>query len=724
MSIDRPTFSPMWHRVRPLKPRLRPHVQITRQHYRGRRWHVVHDPAANQFYRLTPVGHEIISSLDGSRTVEEAWEQALTRHGDAAPTQPEVVELLGQLYNANLLALDAPPEVEQLMHRRRERIRKRVTQQAIGLMYFRLRLLNPDAILTALEPIFRPVLNRWGFLTWCVLVLAGLIAIIPEWPRLVGRFDEFVAPANAGWMLVIFVLLKLWHELGHGVICKRLGGQVPEAGVMLLVLLPSPYVDASSAWSFSSKWQRMAVGAGGMIFELTLAAAAAFVWILTPDGSLAKQLAYFTMLTASIATIVFNINPLMRFDGYYILADLIEVPNLMSRSSQHLNYLVQRYVFRLDNPRAVSSQPGERAILVTYGLLAMVYRVFVFVAISLWIVGQWFIIGLFLACWSLGAWFLIPTGKFIHWLATNPSLTDRRASAILTSIAALAALALLVGALPLPDWRRSQGIVQSATETGIFFETDGFVREAFVRPGSRVAQGDPIARLESPELERAIRENAAALEEIAVIVQQARGTDDAGSALLAQSQQALLEQQRTELEHRRAGLNITAPHAGIIVGSDPMLSVGAFMKRGQLLCAIVDPSDLRVAATLPTGEGAWFNEIPREQLVAQLRTASRPWRVVETGRVWSPAAAQGRLPHAALGFLGGGQVQTQARDEAGLEPMRPHFTIYLEAAEGLDGQPLGQPGERVWVRFALPNRPLLGQLIDRIQKTLQGRVNL
>ena len=714
----------MWHRVRAATPRLRPHVQITRQHYRGRRWHVVHDPAANQFYRLTPVGHELISLLDGRRTVDEAWEQVLARHGDGAPTQPEVVELLGQLYNANLLALGAPPEVEQLLHRGRERLRKKVTQQAIGLLYFKLRLINPERLLQALEPIFRPVLNRWGFLAWAVLVLSALIAVLPQWSRLVGRFDEYVSPANFGWMIAAYVVLKLWHELGHGLICKRFGGQVPEAGVMLLVLIPSPYVDASSAWAFRDKWQRIAVGAGGMMFELAAAAVAAFLWLLLPDGALAKQLAYYVMLSASVATIFFNVNPLMRFDGYYMLADLIEVPNLASRANQHLHYLFQKHVYRLDNARPVSSLPGEQAILLVYGLASLVYRVLIFLGITMWLVGQWFILGVVLATWSVAAWFLGPTGKFVHWLATAPMLAEHRGRTVAISLASMALVAALVGVVPLPDWRHGAGVVQSPRETGVFFEAEGFVRAALVRTGARVETGSVIAELESPELERSLRGNEAEARDMRVLLQQARAKEDAGVALLAESQLNLLDRQRAELEQRRAGLTVRAPHAGVIVGADPMLAVGSFVKRGDLLCAVVDPSDLRVAASLPTGEGAWFSEVPRERLRVGMRTASRPWRVVEAGKVWSPAAAQPQLPHAALGYMGGGQIPVRPDDRSGMEPMSPQFVIYAEPGEGLDGEPLGVPGERVWLRFSLPGKPLVAQVIDRLQKALQGRVNL
>src|ERR1051326_4720145 len=363
MTPERPTFSPLWHRIRALKPRLRPHVQITRQHYRGRRWHVVHDPASNQFYRLSPVAHELVGVLDGNRAVEGAWNISLATHGDGAPTQGEVLELLGQMYNSNLLAIDTTPETEQLLSRGKERTKRRIASQALGIMFSRLRLFNPDRYWSWLEPLMRPILNKWGFFAWLAWVIWGMVAVLPYWEDLKNGFQDAVAPSQWLSVFAAFVVIKAIHETGHGVICKRFGGQVPEFGAMLLVLLPSPYVDASATWAFPNKWQRMAVGAGGMIFELAVAAVAAHVWVGTLHGGslLAHKLAFNAMFTASVTTILFNANPLMRFDGYYILSDWLEVPNLMQRSMRMLQHLAQRYIFGLERTRPPStSRPRLR----------------------------------------------------------------------------------------------------------------------------------------------------------------------------------------------------------------------------------------------------------------------------------------------------------------------------------------------------------------------------
>jgi putative peptide zinc metalloprotease protein len=725
--MERPTFSPFWHRVRALHPRLRPHVEITRQHYRGRRWHVVHDPSSNQFYRLSPVAFDFVSTLDGVRTVEESWKISLSKFGDASPTQNEIIELLSQLYNTNLLSVDTPPETEQLLARGRERTKKRLQQQAIGIMYFRIRLFNPDRLLSAVEPIIRPVLNQWGFAVWALFVAWSFLSILPQWPRLKTGFDNYLLntsnPAEWGSMLAVFITIKLIHEFGHGIICKRFGGQVPEFGTMLLVLVPAPYVDASASWAFPSKWQRAAVGAGGMIFELFVAAIAAHVWLHATDGTFVHRAAFYAMVSASVATILFNANPLMRFDGYFIMADLLEVPNLMQRSQQMVNHLVQKHIFRFKNQRPPSTQPSEQAILLSYGVLAGIYRIFLFFAITLYILGQFFIVGVFLAIWTAGAWFLLPLGKLAHWLATSSTVAEHRPRTVALTLAIAAAIALLVGVLPLPDWRRAEGVVESLSDTGVFFQTDGFVTEARVRPGDRVKTGDVLVRLTNYDLERAQSTLIARAEEARVRKRAARADDNAGAAavLVIEKQVELFTGQLAEIRKRIAALEVRAPHDGSIVAADPQLAVGAFVKRGDPLCKVVDDRRLRVTATLLQGEGAWFNEVPREQYAIRMRYASDIPTIVEGGNARSPSAALHELPHPSLTPRGGGTIEADPQDQHGRLARRATFNVYIDP---ISDMPVGKPGEHVWIRFTLPSKSLAAQVIDRVQKMLQGRVNL
>ncbi len=733
---ERSTFSPFWHRVRALKPRLRPHVQITRQHYRGKRWHVVHDPSSNQFYRLSSVGHEFVGMLDGRRTVEEAWELGLSRHGDDALTQNDVIQLLSQLHSSNLLSADVAPETEQLLTRGRERRKKKFQAQAIGLMYFKVRLFNPDRMLAWMLPIVRPLLSRVGLVVWALWVIAALVAIVPSWERLLSGVGSAVAPSNWGFMIAGFVVLKLIHEAGHGLMVKRFGGQCPELGAMMLVLIPAPYVDASAAWSFTDKWKRIAVGAGGMIFELAVAAGAAFVWLSSVEGSLAHQLAYNVIFTASVSTVLFNANPLMKFDGYYILSDLIEVPNLMQRSNQMMQFVCQKAIYRVKDPTSPTTDAREAVILLVYGVLSLAYRIFLFLSITLYVMGLMFAIGLLLAIWTAAMWFLLPLGKLAHWLATSGQLQETRTRAVLVTLL-LAALGLgALGLVPAPDRRRAQGVVESVHEAGVFFEAEAFVERALVRNGERVVKDQVLVECRSDELEAQIALVKAQTVELESKQREALRTNLA-AAQIADEYLRTIRAQMELLEKRRAALVVRAPRDGVVVGLDPAAVVGSYVRPGEELCRVVEPGAVRVTALMSQTEADWITRLLPSSYGVEMRVASSPGTLIEARTTRVVEAGSRELPHSSLGFAGGGSVAPESRDQTGLVAADRYFRaefVPTSAPAGAPGAPelafaeglgrLGVPGERVTLRFSLPWRPLMSQWMDALRKATQGRAKL
>ena len=714
-----------------MKPRLRSHVEITRQHYRARRWHVVHDPTSNQFYRLNPIAYDFVSMLDGTRDVDTAWQASLAKFGDLAPTQNEIIQLISQLYNANLLSVDSTPETEQLLRRGRERVKKKAAAQAIGIMYLKLRLFNPDRIVGALEPIVRPVINRFGFVAWLALVMYAVAILVPHWRRLADGFDHIMSPGNLWLLPVVFIITKAWHEFGHAVICRRFGGQVPECGVMLLVLLPSPYVDASAAWAFASKWKRVAVGAGGMLFELFLAAICAIIWVWAQNtgrsGELISQITYNVMITSGVSTVLFNANPLMRFDGYYMLADLLETPNLYQRSTKQLLHYVQRYIFRLENLIPPTTLAGERVILTVYGILAGVYRVFLFVSITMFVMGQFFGLGLILAAWTAAAWFLMPAGKLVHWLATSSQIGEKRGRTIAWTAGLVAAAAIIIGVIPMPDRRFGTGVVESEQRSGVFVNIDGFVAQAHKKPGDQVKAGEAILTMESEELVQLRRSQLAQLEQFKVQERQSVKEDQAAVTRVAADRVRVLNEAIAEVDRRLADLVVRAPQDGVIVGGHPEQMLGAFLKRGAPVCEVVRPETLRFTAALDQRQGGWLFDAlrgPKGPVDVDVRLYSDVSRVIPAKNVEVIPAGQLRLASAALGFKGGGQVEIEQRDETGRTAKRPVFNVRVEAEKPEELVGLCSPGERVRVRFKLPPKPLLSQWLDRLSKEIQGRVQL
>jgi putative peptide zinc metalloprotease protein len=308
------------------------------------------------------------------------------------------------------------------------------------------------------------------------------------------------------------------------------------------------------------------VGAGGMIFELAVAAAPAHYWIatLSDSGSMGHKLAFNAMFTASVTTVLFNANPLMRFDGYYILSDLLEIPNMMQRSTKMLQHLAQKYIYRVEQTRPPATTTSEQVTLVIYGVLAMAYRVFLFFSITLYMMGKLFALGLILAVWTAAAWFILPIGKFIHWLATSPQLAEFRARAILTSLVLIAVGVIGLGLVPVPDRYRVSGVVQSEARSGVFFETDGFVTKAHVQPGDFVKKGDPIVTCESDDMTSRMALAEAQLREYESLERQYT-RDSPAAAVIARERLANQQHLISEVGKRIDGLVLRAPHDGVVV---------------------------------------------------------------------------------------------------------------------------------------------------------------
>lgn len=728
--MDRPTFSQSWSRVSRLTPGLRPQVQIHRQLYRGEPWHVVHDVVSNNFFRLNPVAYHFVGLLDGRRSVEDAWKLTLERYGDAAPTQNEVIGLLGQLNQSNLLRVDLPADAAPLLERQRRRMLREVGGQLMSIFSLRFPLFNPGRMLDWLSPIARPFLSKWGLMAWLAWIVYVLFCFLPEARNFANDSSSVLAPSNWAWMILVFILVKSWHELGHGLVCKRFGGAVPEVGIMLLVLFPAPYVDATSSWNFPDKWKRLLVGAAGMMFELVIAGAAALIWLHEKEanpGSLTQQIAYNVVFLASVTTLLFNANPLLRFDGYYMLSDLLEIPNLYERSGRQLCWLFQRYAFGMNNVQPVSSLPGERVSLALYGVLSQIYRVLVMISISLFIAQAIPTLGIAIAAWSIIAWAFIPTGKFLHWLVTSPSLHDYRARAIAVSVVMFLLVAVPIGMIPVTEDRMVDGVVESQVRSSVAVQADGFVRKILAESGDRVAAGQVLFVMENRELEARERDLEAQLRGLQVETRMALVKDPI-EIQIARTKIKTIEDQLVDVKRRLGNLTLSAPQAGVLVGGILEQWEGKYLQRGEVVASIEDTENLRVTSLIDQAQ----NDIASsyQSPYVELRTAGRIETVIPSKIALIIDAGQNELPHPALGYQGGGKIATKPEDRHGQMAVRPQFTAWLDfpaTVELKDGTHVraGQPGERVHVRFTLQDkRPLLFQWFHAARQLIRDRLGI
>src|SRR3954454_6291595 len=205
----RPTFSESWYRVKNLRVKLRPGAQISRQYYRGDRWYVVRDPAGNQFHRLSDPAYRFVGLLDGSRTVEEAWDLAGGQLADDAPTQPEVIQILSHLYSANLIDADVTPDATVLLRRHKQLTKRKMQNRLMNVLFPRIPLWDPDRFLVRWMPLVRGMFSRVGAVIWLLVVGAAVAMIAPHWGELKTAAAHAIDPGNWLWLWAVFVLIKL-----------------------------------------------------------------------------------------------------------------------------------------------------------------------------------------------------------------------------------------------------------------------------------------------------------------------------------------------------------------------------------------------------------------------------------------------------------------------------------------------------------------------------------
>jgi putative peptide zinc metalloprotease protein len=722
----RPTFSENWHRVAALKPRLRAAVRSFRQQFRGRTWHVLTDPANNNFFRLDESGYHLVALLDGRRTVAQVWHICNEQLGDAAPTQGEVIQILGQLYTSNLLQADLPPDAQGMFDLHTKRRQREISAFAMNFLFMKLPLVDPNRFLQRWVRVAGGLFTPVGFVLWLIVLAVGGY-------HLAGRWDDLAAMAqpqallhweNLLWLYVAFAVIKAIHELGHGFACAHFGrlsgagGQVHTIGIMLMLFMPVPYVDASSSWVFRSKWHRAMVGAAGMYVELAVAALAAVVWARSDPSGLTNALAYNIMFIASVSTLLFNANPLLRFDGYYILSDILELPNLAERGKRYMHYLVRRYLLGVRATPTMVHGPVERLWLLVYAVASSIYRVFISISILLYISGQFFIIGIVMALTVLTGWLIVPIYKFIGYLATSGELDRCRRRAITVSLGFAAAVITLVGIIPMPDRDRAQGVVEPVRLATLHTAADGFI-ETVADSGQSVRAEEPIITAGNRELE-AERLQVQAKIRAATVRRDVAGRDKPAEALALSEQIAALTQRLSHIERQLAGLSVKAPFDGVWFSPQAREMRGVFVKQGEPVGYVADASRVIVRAVADQTLGPRIGaEVGHGEV--ELRVLGRP-EVSVTGRIVKVLeAGHQELPSAALGYSVGGTMAVKADDPQGMQAAEPIFEVHIEPADGAMEQQMLRPGQRVVVRFTMPPRPLAVQWWRMLRQVMQER---
>jgi putative peptide zinc metalloprotease protein len=697
--MQRSYLSPHWHRVAKLRLRVRAHVRMHRMRFRGGLWYVLQDRVTGRFHRLTPETQYFVSLLDGKRTVQEAWDIAAEALEDEVLTQDEAIRLIGQLHAADILYGDTPPDIGEVATRGRRMRRRKLTMSLLNPLALRLPLFDPEEFLNATAPLARIFFSWFGALLWLGVMIYGGATVVLHWGELADSIaDRLLATENIVLLLLAYPVVKALHELGHAYAMKRFGGELHEVGIMFLVFMPVPYVDASDSAAFASKWERALVGAAGILVELFLAALAAIVWVNAESG-MVSAFAFAVMLIGGVSTLFFNGNPLLRFDGYYVMADVLEIPNLASRSNQYLGYLIQKHLFDVEDARSPATAAGEAKWFVFYSIAAFVYRIFIMIAIALFVGTQFFFVGVLIAIWGVVLMFGVPGFKMLKFLFTSPVLRRRRGRALSITGAGVAALGVALVLIPLPHSTVAQGIVWPAPDMAIHAGEDGFVVELLVPEAASVSVGTPLMRVEDPQLAaraRLLEARIGELERRLAVLDLVRPAE----ARIAAEE---LRQARAEFDsasERLANLVVRSPAAGQVAIAAEHRVPGRFVRRGELLGYVLRQEGLTVRVAIPEQ----VSDLALERMRGlDLRFASDVSQTLPARLVRITPTLTTVLPSRALSSEGGGPFPLDPTDPAGERT----FERLLHLDVAIDGAaPPPRIAERAHLRVRLDPEPL------------------
>ena len=658
--------------------------------------------------------------MDGKRTLAEVAELLQQRLRDRTVDQQTVLRVVMHFAQMSFLQLtgDSAQRMFALLSANRQKQKKlqRVMGLAGALVYFKFSLFDPDLLLLKLEKRIRWLWSRATLFVVAGLVLLALVLVFQNGDR-IGKMPDFLTLHNLVWLWVTLIGVKVVHEFGHALMCKHYGGEVHDMGAMFIILTPFLFCDATDSWMFRNKWQKILVNLAGILVELVLAALAVLVWVVTPAG-LINQLAFNAMVVCSVSTVVFNANPLMKFDGYYVLADLLEIPNLRDRASQQVTGFLTKLVTGRPMAGLTEMSPARRLIFGLYAVASYLYVWWIMIRIfggigrklepyGLGWLGKASLLSTYAAGLGIPIWFflkrLIPTLRQTGFHFTLPGRTAKVLGGL-----------VLAGGL-LIWWPRQLQVTTSfvlagANRSGVRAQTEGFLREVRVKEGQPVERGQVLATLENDDLATRLANQETQLQIVELRRQAASAQNESAVVNLYNKEVAVVEAQRTALRQRADALELKAPVAGVVLTADLDTERGTWLPEGGLFCEILPTGQIHVVIALTEDQAG----LVREQQPVELRIYSLPARTFHGTVKKTFTATSADLPHPALAGRFGGEVPTEL-DLAGRE--RPADTLCLAELQIENPDHFLRPGMSGRARIVC-GQSTVGRLIGRKLRAL------
>lgn len=682
---------------------LRSDLTFVPQRYGGQQWVHIEVAATSGFYRVGFTEYVFLSLLDGRTTFSEALAITARTQGPAALTEDSAQVLYRWILDQDLGRFTESHVAESRFHAgpRRTEIGQRAARW--NPFWIRIPLGRPDNLLKFLEPAL-------GWLFSVPATIVALICIVSSALRLIAAREQFAtaarqvfAPDNWLWLLAAWIFLKVIHETAHGLVCRRYGGSVRDSGIILAFFAPLAYVDVTSSWAFSSRWQRIHTALAGIYIELLVASAAALFWLST-ESELASHLLHNVIVMASLSTILFNANPLMRFDGYYVLSDLLQIPNLASRAAGVIRRTLQQLLWGLNSAEPAEAGSRRRTLLL-YGVAAACWKLIIctslVIAASVLLHGA----GVALAIAGIVAWVAGPAVRLAQWIGSAGRRSPMRlARAVMLSTAITGCVTAALICTPVPFGATAPGVVQLPDGSTVRAVVDGFIDELHVHPGQQVSAGDLLITLRNQELEAEHADLGLQLQQARLRRQAALNQHDAaGAKVTADLETALTSRLRRSTE-RVAGLRLCASVSGTVVLQHIDKLRGRYVREGDELLMVDNRGPRQLQISVGQQDQPQLETLAGRSI--RVRVGTRPAFSGRLTRI-NPRATL-TLKHAGLAAPEGGDLAVVEDGDGEYRLTEHRFDAVIELPPDVSGSV--RPGERGHAVFRSASSSLAGHV--------------
>ncbi len=722
---------------RPVGLRCRGDLVTNRQVHQGQAWYVVKDPIGLNYYRFRPEEYALLEMLDGEASLEDLKDDFELKFPPRRITVDEVSRFVSTLHRSGLVIGDRPGQGPQLNERRKQKVWMEWKTWMRSIMCLRFRGIDPDWILNKITPWIGWIYSPPALLAFLVYILSALMLVLANFETFRSKlpeFHQFFAAGNWFYLAAALGITKVIHEFGHGMSCKYYGGECHEMGFMLLVFTPCLYCDVSDSWMLPSKWKRMMIGAGGMYIELIMAATATYLWWNSHEG-IFNQMCLNVMFVSSVSTLLFNANPLMRFDGYYILSDMLEIPNLRTKATTSLGRIAKKWCLGMKLQDDPFLPKRHQALFALYAVASTLYMWILMTSIFLFVWNamkpyRMEALGRGLALFGMYGLIYRPISGIYKFLKV-PGRRDEVKSLNMSITAAVVTLIIAgIGLIPLSQRVWCAAELRPRGEETVYVTVDGRLEELLVAAADRVEKGQELARFSNIDLELQIADlegQEAGYRARLSSLERERFTDSAAGMEIGTVEESLksVQEQLAKKRQYQRELVLKAPRAGLVLPPETVderpdpggrlsgwsgnalakKNLGATYAEGTVLCMVGEPQHFEAVMIVDQTEVEF---VERGQKV-DLKLNAFPFETF-TGTVDEIAETHIEVGSERLSVKAGGSIPTTT-DEMGREvPISTSYEVLMHLD---DPGNLLTPGMRGNARIVVGSRTV-GQWLWRL----------